>query len=513
MTVGKNPKVLVADDSEILNNLLKDHFEEHGFDVFQAFDGYQCKTLYLKETPDITLLDLQMPGPPGMDVLGFIKRKNPDGLVVVMSSEVSEEIAVESMKLGASEYLKKPFKFEDVVTLSGDLLVQQRSEMETKRLKKQIREGERHLAYITRNINEAIITTDPLGRIEFVNKAATDMWGYSQEELLGKDIHFLIRGEARTRLYRDIVKDTVRLGRIEGDFNFRKKDKGTFPGYLSTSVNKEGGRVRGIVVVVADLTRLYEAERRLKQSEKLASLGRVVEGIAHEVRNCLTSLGGFTRRVRKITDDNADCQRFTGIILEDVARLEQMVRDIEDYVRFSKFYSFTFTDVDIGRVVEAAHKRAVEELPPASVKAVTYNVRQEKGLPLISADPAALEEIFYNLMLNAYEAMPSGGKLGVAIKKLNSAISILISDTGVGMRKEELPEIFNPFVTSKTTGAGMGLSKVYLLVEEHQGSVSVSSELGRGTTFEVFLPVERLMTGLRLWEAGPKDGGPGRLKP
>lgn len=508
MTVGKNPKILIADDSEILNNLLKDQFEEQGFDVFQAFDGYQCKTVFLMEMPDIILLDLQMPGPSGMDVLRFIKKRAPDSLVLVLSGEASEETAVESIKLGANEYLKKPFKFEDVVTLAGSLLAQRHADQETRRLKKEVREGERHLAHLTKIINEAIITTDPMGRIEFANRAATDMWGYSPEELLGKDIHFLIRGEARTLLYRDIVKDTVRLGRVEGDFHFRKKDKGTFPGYLSTSVNKEGGRVRGIVAVVADLTRLYEAERRLKQSEKLASLGRVVEGIAHEVRNCLTSLGGFTRRLRKITADNEDCQRYTGIVLEDVARLEQMVRDIEDYVRFSKFYSFTFASVDVGRIVEAAHRRTVEELPPAAVKAVTYTVKAEKGLPSISADAAALEEVFYNLMLNAYEAMPSGGRLGVAIKRLNSAISVAISDTGVGMRKEELPEIFNPFVTSKTSGPGMGLSKVYLLVEEHQGSVSVSSELGKGTTFEVFLPVERLMTGLRLWEATPKDGGP-----
>jgi signal transduction histidine kinase len=221
----------------------------------------------------------------------------------------------------------------------------------------------------------------------------------------------------------------------------------------------------------------------------------------------LTSLGGFTRRVRKITAENEDCQRYTAIILEDVARLEQMVRDIEEYVRFSKFYSFTFAEVDISRVIETAHKRAIEELPPAAVNAVTYTVKAEKGLPPVSADAAALEEAFYNLILNAYEAMPSGGKLGVAIKKINSAISVVISDTGVGMRKEELSEIFSPFVTSKTSGAGMGLSKVYLLVEEHQGSVSVSSELGKGTTFEVFLPLERLMTGLRLWEAAPKDGG------
>ena len=137
-------------------------------------------------------------------------------------------------------------------------------------------------------INEALITTNPNGRIEFVNRAAAEMWGYTPEELQGKDLHFLIRGQADTLLHRDIVRDTIKLGKIDGEYLFRKKDKGSFPGYLSTSVIREGNRIRGIVMVVADLTRLREIESRLRQSEKLASLGKVVEGVAHEVTQSAT---------------------------------------------------------------------------------------------------------------------------------------------------------------------------------------------------------------------------------
>ena len=294
---------------------------------------------------------------------------------------------------------------------------------------------------------------------------------------------------------------------MRGEFHFRKKDKGTFPGYLSTSVIEENGRVRGIVAVVADLSRLYEVERRLKQSEKLASLGKVVEGIAHEVRNCLTSLGGFTLRLRKRTSDDATCAQYTNIILDDVARLESMVKEIEAYVRFSKFYTFQFVKTDLLSVIERARDKVVQQIPEEVAESVVFTLKSDENLPPLHADPTALEEVFSNLILNAYEAMPNGGRLTVAITNLKSAVSISFTDTGVGIYQDDLTEIFNPFFTSKTTGAGMGLSKVYLLVEEHRGTVNVTSEPTKGTTFEIFLPWERLMTGLYPWEAA-SPGGP-----
>ncbi|MFH1117459.1 MAG: response regulator [Pseudomonadota bacterium] len=500
----ENAKILIADDSEILNNMLRDVFEENGFDVFQAFDGVQCKGVFLRQKPDVVLIDVHMPKADGIEVLRFIKEKSPRTLVIVMTGAGTERTAVEAMKLGADDYLSKPFGVADVVSLSLKLLERRRTDEENIRLKNKVRRGEKYLAHLTTIINEALITTDAMGRIQFINRAAAGLWGYAAEELLGQDIHFLVRGEARTLLYRDLVKDTVRAGKIEGEFHFRKKDKGTFPGYLSTSVIKENGRVRGIVLVVADLSRLYEVERRLKQSEKLASLGKVVEGIAHEVRNCLTSLGGFARRLRKKTSDDPTCARYTQIILDDVGRLESMVKEIEAYVRFSKFYTFEFAKTDIVPLVERAGDRAREKLSPERSGSVTFKLNADDDLPQINADPTALEEVFYNLILNAYEAMPSGGRLTVAIKNLHSAVSLAFTDTGVGIYEGDLTEVFNPFFTSKTAGAGMGLSKVYLLVEEHRGTVNVFSELGKGTTFEVFLPVERLMTGLHPWETASR---------
>lgn len=501
-----NDLVLIADDSVILNNMLKDVFEDEGFEVVQAFDGAECKSTFLQHSPDLVLLDLLMPRANGIEALRFIKAKSPKTIVIVMTGQGNERIAVKAMKLGADDYLRKPFGMPGVVSLARRLIDRRRAGEENLKIKKKARQGERYLAHLATIISEAIISTDGNGRIQFINRAATRMWGYTLEELKGKDIHFLVRGEARTLLHRDLVKETIKAGKVEGEFHFRKKDNGTFPGYLSTSIVEEGGRYRGIVAVVADLSRLSEVERRLKQSEKLASLGKVVEGIAHEVRNCLTSLGGFALRLQKITAGDATCQRYTGVILEDVARLESMVKEIEGYVRFSKFYTFRFVKTDVVSVIERARDRAVQRLPPEVVDGVTLRLLDGQEPAAIDADPEALEEVFFNLILNAYEAMPRGGRITITIKRLKAAVSVTITDTGVGIHKEDLKEIFNPFFTSKTTGAGMGLSKVLLLVEEHRGAIDVASEPGKGTTVELFLPTERLMTPMYAWDTASSSG-------
>jgi PAS domain S-box-containing protein len=503
---SESAKIIIADDSVILNNTLKDVFDEEGFEVFQAFDGAECKSAFVKQNPDIVLVDIQMPKIDGMEALRFIKEKSPRTLVLVMTGAGSEQTAVKAMKLGADDYLIKPFAMPEVVELTKKLLERRRAGEENTKLDKRVRRAEQYLAHLTTIINEALITTDVRGRIQFINQAVTRMWGYTVEELRDQDIHFLIRGEARTLLYRDLVRDTLKLGKIEGEFHFRKKDKGTFPGYLSTSVIEENKKPSGIVVVVADLSRTYEVERRLKQSEKLASLGKVVEGIAHEVRNCLTSLGGFALRLERITSDDPVCAKYTKIILDDVARLESMVKDIESYVRFSKFYSFQSVSTDLVSVIERARDKVGQEIPTETASSITFRMKVQENLPPIQADPLALEEVFYNLILNAYEAMPRGGQVSVTAKSLGDAVSVTVADTGVGIRKEEFSEIFNPFFTSKTTGAGMGLSKVYLLVEEHRGTVNVTSELGKGTSFEVLLPVDRLVSGLHPWESATLGG-------
>lgn len=499
-TVQASPKILIAEDSTILNHMLRDVFEENGFEVFQVFNGSDCKTIFVKEKPDLVLIDVHMPRTDGIEALEFIKERSPRTLAILMSGAGNAEVAVKAMKSGADDFLNKPFSSEEVVRLAQKLLENRRFGEENVKLKKKIRESEKYVAHLTNIINEAIITTDPAGKIKFANRAASIIWGYSAEELRSKDIHLLIRGEARSTLSRDLVKDTLRDGKIEGDFFLRRKDNSTFPGYLSTSVIKENNRITGIVVVVADLTRQHEVERRLKQSEKLASLGKVVEGVAHEVRNSLTSLGGFALRLKNLTSDNPTYSKYTQIILDDVSRLENMVRDIEDFVKFSRNYAFEFQSIDLIALIERARDRVLNVVSEFQQNSVKFVIQADKNIPHVLCDPAAIEDVFFNLIINAYEAMPSGGKLRVKLRNLRTAVSILFSDTGVGIHKEDLLDIFNPFFTSKTVGAGMGLSKAHLLVEEHRGAIKVESEPGKGSVFEVFLPTERLITGAYPWE-------------
>ena len=508
----ENPTILIAEDSKILNNMLRDVFEEHGFEVFQAFDGSEGRNLLLKEKPDIALIDVHMPKIDGLENLRFAKEKMPRSIVIVMSSADNPQIGVKAMKLGADDYLTKPFATEHVVELAQKLLEKRRFGDENVRLRREIHRGEKYLAHLTTIINEALITTDLGGNIRSINRAVSKLWGYTFEELRDKDIHLLVRGESRTLLHRDLIKDTLRDGKVEGEFLFRKNDNNTFPGYLSTSIIKENNRASGIVVVVAELTRLYAVEQRLKQSEKLASLGQVVEGVAHEVRNCLTSLGGFALRLRKMSEENTSTARYSEIILNDVGRLEKMVQDIEEFVRFSKFYKFNFVKTDIIPLIKRARDKTVNEISDEVAQKVNFNIVTDKNRSIAQVDPAAMEEVFYNLIRNAYEAMPNGGRLKVTVRELKYGVSVTFEDTGVGIHAGDVSEIFNPFFTSKTVGAGMGLSKAHLLLEEHRGAVTVSSEAGKGSKFEIFLPVEHSTAGIYPWETLKPVGSSRSLK-
>ncbi len=485
------PTVLIADDSDILNNMLKEVFEENGFDVIQAFDGMEAKAAFLKHDPDLAFIDVQMPKSDGIQALRYIKERSQKTIVVMMTGMGNEEVAVRAMKLGAEDYITKPFGTKDIILLAHKLLEHQRLSTETAKLESDIRKNEKYLAHLTMSINEALITTDLTGKIQFANTAATTLWGYSLDELRLCDVHLLIRGEGGPLLRRDLVRDTMNEGKIEGEFIFRKNDNSSFPGYLSTSVLLEGEKVKGIVLVVADLTRLYEVERRLRQSQKLASLGRVVEGIAHEVRNSLASLGGFAKRLRKVTEGDEKCRQYTGYILDDVKRLEKMVKDIEEYVNFSKLYTFNFKHIQLGPIIEEARNRANELLPPERLKKLSFSLKVPKGIRPVQGDAKAVEQIFYNLIMNSYEAMPDGGRLTVQLENKAWAVAVTLTDSGVGIPQEDLDEIFTPFFTSKTTGAGMGLSKVYLLVEAHGGQIHATSVGGKGAVFEVSLPFER----------------------
>ncbi len=226
-----------------------------------------------------------------------------------------------------------------------------------------------------------------------------------------------------------------------------------------------------------------DKERELMRSEKLAALGELSAGIAHEIRNPLGVISGSAQTLGRITDEQTR-EELIQFIIEETERLNNLLRDFLDFAR-PREPNLTACDL---------RKLADHSLELVASKAADCGVKIEKeyapDLPLIVVDPGQIEQIFVNLELNAIEAMPQGGTLKISIKKSDSKrIAIKISDAGCGIPAQIRSRIYDPFFTTKEAGTGLGLSVVHRIVENHGGEIFLSTVEGKGTTFTVTLPI------------------------
>ncbi len=481
-------KILVADDTATNQEILRKAFEKEGFQVVQAYDGVAALEMVEKERPDLLMLDIMMPKMDGIDVLKRVKSIDTNLLVVMMTAHGSEQIAVEAMKLGADDYLTKPFHPKDVTALADKLIKDRAVKMENLRLREQIERAERYLAHLVDSVNEAIISTDSGGNILSFNKAAEGLWGMQSKDAVGKSIEELFFKGKSPHYVERILEETRKSRSFEGEFLFLRNDGTTFPGHLNTSMVREEEEGRGVVAVVRDLTVERRLQQQLVESQKLASLGKVVEGVAHEVRNPLLSIGGFARRINNQTEEGAPTKKYLNAIIRDVERLERMVNEIEGYVNFSKLDKPLYTALDVADLL----KRMLEEFKERlSSGRISSYLNAASDLPTIYANDISIRELFSCLIENAIEAMPEGGKLTINMSLEENFLITEVSDTGKGIPDEKLGEIFDPFFTSKMAGAGLGLTKCHMIVSEHQGYIRVKSAPGEGAVFTIGLPIER----------------------
>jgi PAS domain S-box-containing protein len=404
---------------------------------------------------------------------------------VVLTGQGSEQTARRALRFGADDYLTKPFQ-EDILVESLQLHLQ-RADLQ-KGLELQShgswRVGEAHLARLFFDAPAALVHADPTGDIRAVNKAATRMLARSPDELVGQPLWGIVSEEIRGRWLETVRREAPSSHGYHGEIHLQSA-AGVFPASVIAVEGPESGH---LILVLRDLTHQKAFEKRYFESKRLASLGRVVEGVAHEVRNPLISIGGFARKLRRGFDEKSQQGDYLEVILAEVERLERMVRDIEEFVQFSSQRRPRFAPLDLKDVLAASLEEVAKR---NSEVGVSVRFHAPDDLPRIYADSALLRELFSGLVENAFDAMPSGGELTLGIRAVNNWIHLRVEDTGVGIPHEDLEEIFDPFFTSKTSGAGLGLAKAYLIVEEHSGTIDFESLVGKGTACTVSLPVER----------------------
>ncbi len=258
-------------------------------------------------------------------------------------------------------------------------------------------------------------------------------------------------------------------------------------GYSVSPLFSETNEAKGLIIAFQDLTEIRSMEESVRRTDRLAAVGRIGAGLAHEIRNPLGAMRGAIQVLESTTPPDSMQADLMGIILRESDRLNSIITNFLSYAR-PKAGNFTETDV-----CEAIRDTMTLLRHSPDMKPEHKLIEEVPNEPVtIMADVTQLKQIFWNLARNALAAMPDGGSLRISLnKRPNRRVKIVFADTGTGMTPEQVEQLFEPFANSTTGGTGLGLSIVYQIIRDHSGTINVTSAEGEGTTITVELPVEK----------------------
>ena len=340
--------------------------------------------------------------------------------------------------------------------------------------------------------SESIVITNPAGRIVRVNAKTEQVFGYARGELIGRPVEILIPGRVRDAhaVHRAGYMAAPRVRSMGRGLDLAgvKKDGTEFPVEVSLSFVETDEGIRAIAFVT-DISERLAFQKAARQADKLAALGTLSAGIAHEINN---PIGIITSRVEVMLleaegeDLSAELRKDLDVILRHARRVAAITQGLLSFARQS---SGARAPVNLNRVAEEILQLVQRDMDRARVRVV---LQRDETLPEIAADANAIGQVLLNLLTNARRAMEGGGEIKIETGYDPEArmVRLVVRDTGSGIAPDILAKIFDPFFTTKSDGTGLGLSVSHGIIHDHQGSVDVESEVGKGTTFTVILPVD-----------------------
>lgn len=362
---------------------------------------------------------------------------------------------------------------------------------------KAISEREYKLSKIFEVSRDAIIVSTLDGNILDINPAGIRMFGFEDKSKI-KDKNareFYYNPEDREKLIRKILEK----GYVENfELKAKKANGSYFYALLNASlVRDEKGNPYFLFSTINDITEKIKMQEQLFQSQKMESLGKLVGTIAHDLNNILTVISSNNQLIQIYTKENEKIKKYN----EGIAKAIDKIKDfIKQLLSFSKRQVFEFKNYDINEVIQEEAKL----LKPTIREDINLEIKTYPETIYVNFDRTQFTQILLNLMVNSMEAMPEGGNITISIDtkridrelaktypniKEGNFVCISFSDTGKGIPDEIKNKIFDPFFTTKERGTGLGLSTVHSIVEQHKGFINVYSEVGKGTTFRIYLPI------------------------
>lgn len=372
-----------------------------------------------------------------------------------------------------------------------------------KELEQEITELKNFNESIIQSMGAGLVTLDLERKITSFNNGAEDVLGYKAEEVVGKFLEDVLPAEESRKLLPDSV--TPDQSPLDREIELTRKDKTkVYVGFTITPRIDNHSLKVGTIISFRDISQIKQMQMEVVRMDRLASMGVLASGIAHEVRNPLAGIKTMAQTLEEEIEEHDPRQEYLLRIVRQVDRLDELLRTLFSYARPRQPIPKLQKLEDIIQEVDILLDDRLKK------KKITYTKEFQSNLLKIFVDFHQIQQVFINLFLNALEAMPNGGRLELKARVVETIIyardrrkkgfsslnreslyvEVTVKDTGAGIKQEQMSKIFDPFFTSKPQGTGLGLSIVYRIIEEHKGEIRVDSKVGKGTTFTILLPTE-----------------------
>lgn len=472
-------RLLVVEDDEYLREEIMRVLERRtAYRADSASSGEEALEKAEAVRYDLLITDVRMPGIDGIELLERLKRKQPGLIGIVITAFADEEATIRALKIGASDYIRKPFSIRDLI---GAI----ERQVTVLRLRREAERSRRLLESLVRSVDAGVIAVDGEGCVAEINDAALEILQLPRERAVGREISGLFRfegGEAALELLQEL--ESKRAKTLERELTLHQAGLPITYRIAATAIRESDDRRLGTVLLLNDVSQVIQAE-------KLRAWKDLARTVAHEIKNPLTPIKLSAQQLLSAMEagpETVQAQLETALanIIKNADRLDTLAREFSRFGRLPKPDMAPLAVNDVLKEALASFHGAAEQ------NGVELIANLADDLPGVSGDRESLLRMAANLISNAVDAMPEGGRLAVSSALAeNGTVHICFADTGTGIDEEVRDRLFLPYITSKPGGTGLGLVVVKEVVAAHDGSIALDSSPGKGTTITISLPALR----------------------
>ena len=495
-TNKKKSSILIIDDDESTRRSLTLIFNKKGYEIETVGTGHEALEKVKEKNFNLVLVDIKLPDMEGIDLIIPLKEINPDMAVIMVTAFASMETVMQALNLGASAYITKPLNMEEVFVTVRENLEKQTLMVENKRLFNALSDSEKRYRTLFEESTDAIVMFTREGNYIDGNQSMLKLFGYTEEEMKSQKAEkFYAHPEDREKFLKEIEKN----GYVEDyELKMRRKDGSEIDCLITSTAHRDNdGKILRNQSFIRDITARKRAEVALKkvEEEKTRSqiIDRFISTITHELRTPLVSIDGYLDYINtgKLGPVPKKINESLQVVRQESNRLLSLTNDLLD-IRRLEFGTFQLNLEPLN--YREAIDHCVQEIQPfirEKKQQLKVDVKEEQIL--VNGDRIRLCQSLMNLLSNATKFTPENGEIILHVEEDADTVKTQVSDTGIGIREEDLEKVFEAFTAiEKPTyikGTGLGLSVTKGLVEAHGGKIWAESEgEGKGATFNFTIP-------------------------